>query len=154
MMETNFTYEMFDESVKNIARTLLDYPRIQKEAVIVTIPRGGLILAATLSYKLDRETTGKTHKRTEQSRYPVYSINDNVLWTMPIDTNIILVDDIYDTGQTMDAAFERLRHIGFIHIYGATLCTYKNRKPAIPKFFTAVQLPIDTDWIRFWWENV
>ncbi len=154
MTAMQFTYPEFDKSVREIAAHLLTFPRLQESAMIVTIPRGGLILAATLSYKLERDTVGKTHARTEQSRYPVYSIYDNILWSTPIGTNIILVDDIYDTGRTMDAALERLTTIGFVHMYACTLCVYKNRKPPLPHFYSPHKMAIDTDWIRFWWEEV
>ena len=83
--------------------------------LVVAITRGGLVPAGMLAYRLDlREilvagvefytTGGKTHEAPRFGHFP-----DAALLR---DQRILVVDEVWETGETMAAVFERIRAAG------------------------------------------
>ncbi len=69
---------------------------------IVAIPRGGLVPAALLSHALDVQQIHFAHRIAIPNVYDV----DGLDFSSP--DPILLVDDIYDSGETLDLLKERL----------------------------------------------
>jgi len=106
----NVTWEELDRLVGVLAEKVgTDYD------LVVAITRGGLVPAGMLAYRLDlREilvagvefytTGGKTHEAPRFGHFP-----DAALLR---DQEILVVDEVWETGETMAAVFERIRAAG------------------------------------------
>ena len=113
-MTIYFTWSEFDKSVEYISKKC----NCLKFSGIYGIPRGGLCLAVALSHKLNTKLVSEPLK------------------------NSLLVDDVYETGITLD--------------------TYKNVEGAMffvlfskvkPTWWNSVKLSPKEDWIVFPWEK-
>ncbi|MCC7574519.1 hypothetical protein KO361_02915 [Candidatus Woesearchaeota archaeon] len=95
----------------------------KKYDFIFGIPRGGLIIATLLSYKLNVPLV------LDESKLPSLS-------------NVLVVDDIADTGNTLS----KYESLGF----DSFTIFYKDKSIVKPAFFGEVKL--DETWIVFPWE--
>ena len=113
-MVNYFTWSEFDKSVDLIANKC----QFLKFSGIYGIPRGGLCLAVALSHKL--------------------KIN---LISQPIN-NALIVDDVYETGNTLNA---------FKDIEGAMFFVLFSKIK--PTWWNTVNISKKKEWIVFPWEN-
>ena len=109
-----FTWEEFDKSVEYIAQKC----KLSEFSGIYGIPRGGLCLAVALSHKLKVKLISKPLK------------------------NALIVDDVYETGLTLNA---------FRKIEGAMFFVLFSKKD--PTWWNTVNLSNQEEWIVFPWEN-
>ncbi len=106
----NVTWEELDRLVGELAGKVgSDYD------LVLAITRGGLVPAGILAYRLDlREilvagvefytSGGKTHDAPRFGHFP-----DTALLR---DRRILVVDEVWETGETMAAVFQRIRAAG------------------------------------------
>ena len=113
-MITFFTWSEFDKSVEHIANKC----KSLELSGIYGVPRGGLCLAVALSHKLKIELISEPIK------------------------NSLIVDDIYETGITLNA---------FKNIEGAMFFVLLSKKT--PTWWNTVKISKKKDWIVFPWEN-
>ena len=109
-----FTWKEFDKSVEQIANKC----KFLEFSGVYGVPRGGLCLAVALSHKL----------------------NVNLI-SEPIK-NSLIVDDIYETGVTLNT---------FKSIEGATF--YVLISKVKPTWWNSVNISKTNEWIVFPWEN-
>ena len=109
-----YTWDEFDKNVEFIA----DKFKFSKFSGIFGIPRGGLCLAVALSHKLNVK-----------------------LLSEPIK-NSLIVDDIYETGLTLNS---------FKKVEGATFFVLFSKK--VPTWWNTLNLSDQKEWIVFPWEN-
>ena len=109
-----FTWREFDKNVEYIAKKC----KFIKFSGIYGIPRGGLCLAVALSHRLNVK-----------------------LISEPIE-NSLIVDDIYETGITLNS---------LKNIEGAMFFVLFSKKE--PTWFNTVNLTQQKEWIVFPWEN-
>ena len=109
-----FTWKEFDKSVEQIANKC----KFLEFSGVYGVPRGGLCLAVALSHKL----------------------NINLI-SEPIK-NSLIVDDIYETGVTLNT---------FKSIEGATF--YVLISKVKPIWWNTVNISKTNEWIVFPWEN-
>ena len=109
-----YTWREFDKNVENIAKKC----KFIKFSGIYGIPRGGLCLAVALSHRLNIK-----------------------LISEPIE-NSLIVDDIYETGITLNS---------LKNIEGAMFFVLFSKKE--PTWFNTVNLTQQKEWIVFPWEN-
>ena len=91
--------------------------------------------------------------------YTDMSKGKNHIWAVPVmnikDKNIVLVDDIYDTGETLEIAVNHLSNPGTDniprHIIKAVLTT-KNTNSNIPHLVWGTAVDKDS-WVEFPWEG-
>ncbi len=113
-MISYFTWSEFDKSVEHIANEC----KLFEFSGIYGVPRGGLCLAVALSHKL--------------------KIN---LISEPIK-NSLIVDDIYETGITLNS---------FKDIEGAMFFVLFSK--VTPTWWNTVKISNKREWIVFPWEN-
>ena len=113
-MISYFTWSEFDKSVEYIANKC----RFREFSGIYGVPRGGICLAVALSHKLKIE-----------------------LITKPIK-NSLIVDDIYETGNTLNT---------FRDIEGAMFFVLFSKIK--PTWWNTVFISKKNQWIVFPWEN-
>ena len=109
-----FTWNEFDKSIEFIANK----SKIWKLSGIYGVPRGGLCLAVALSHKLNIKIIDKPQK------------------------NSLIVDDIYETGHTLN---------NFKNIEGVKIFVLFSKKK--PTWWNTVNLSQKKEWIVFPWEN-
>ena len=113
-MTTYFTWSDFDKSVEHIANKC----KSLEFSGIYGVPRGGLCLAVALSHKLKVNLISKPRK------------------------NSLIVDDIYETGITLNT---------FKDIEGAMFFVLFSKIK--PTWWNTVFISKKSEWIVFPWEN-
>ncbi|MGQ4833463.1 MAG: phosphoribosyltransferase [Candidatus Asgardarchaeia archaeon] len=118
--------------------------------VIIGISRGGLVVARMLSDLLDIDNVGSVRVKFyrqvgETMNEPIISQPVNV----PIEEkNVLLCDDVSDTGISLKAAYNHLLEYKPLTIKTATL-HYKPKTIFIPDFY----VEITPKWIIYPWER-
>ena len=113
-MFINFTWEEFDQSVEVISKKSREWDLNG----IYGIPRGGLCLAVALSHKLNLEVLSEPKE------------------------NILIVDDIYDSGKTLNSYKNYIGSKYFVLI-----------SKSKPTWWHTVHLLSKDQWIVFPWED-
>ena len=113
-MFINFTWEEFDKSVEVISKKSREWDLTG----IYGIPRGGLCLAVALSHKLNLEVLSEPKE------------------------NILIVDDIYDSGKTLNSYNKYIGSKYFVLI-----------SKSKPTWWHTVHLLCKDQWIIFPWED-
>jgi len=140
-----YAYENFkDDTIKLLAQV----KQFEPEA-IVGIARGGLTLSHAIAEGLDirdvqsirTELYDKIHKRESITIFGECSFKDK--------TKVLVVDDISDSGDTLEAVMKYLNsNFKTIEFKTATLF-YKKTSIYEPDFW----INDANDWINFFWEN-
>ncbi len=124
MKKIYLSWPEFNRAVLKLSKTLKKNRQIKN---IYGIPRGGLTLAVSLSHQLN---------------VPL------VLSESEISPQTLVVDDIYDTGKTINALFSRhnLRQAAF---------WFRNRETPLPENFEIISLGSkkSSEWLIFPWET-
>ena len=113
-MISYFTWSEFDKSVEHIANECKPFDF----SGIFGVPRGGLCLAVALSHKLEIDLISEPRK------------------------NSLIVDDIYETGTTLNT---------FKDIEGARFFVLISKIQ--PLWWNTVKISKKKEWIVFPWEN-
>lgn len=119
--------------------------RKQKVDVIVGISRGGLIPAVHLSHLLNVPLITLTHQTRDSIHEQQEVFTDKFKEENFAGKNVLVVDDICDTGTTFRAIKEQIPNALFYSII------YKTHSTFVPDYFYEED---DTDaWIDFYWEH-
>jgi len=143
-MIVKYTYDNFEKDVKNLIRRI-KYSSI-KFNTIVAIARGGLLLGVKLSHKL--KVPLLIISARSYNGYKQENLVFNASFTRPLESPALIVDDITDTGNTLQAVTNYISSMG-IDCKTATLC-YKEKSVIKPTWYCR---KVDNkDWIKFFWE--
>jgi hypoxanthine phosphoribosyltransferase len=114
---------------------------------IIGICRGGLIAATSLSYRLDIPLKIVTIQ-TYETRYTDVTISRSII----AGYNILLVDDIVDTGDTI----KQLQDIWQIDKIDTACLVYNDAQNKVSADYRHIIIDKDKDpeWITFWWDKV
>ena len=152
-----YTWQEMHELCKALAAQMQAIQLVNP--VIVGIARGGFFPALVLAHELgcrdlftmSVRTTATEDIRSKRSDPKIYGLND-----LPVvDKNVLLVDDVTNTGTTLQLARERLQDLGPKEII--TICPVwdtVNELSDKPLTKCAADYFIDTvhAWARFPWE--
>ena len=101
-------YITFDD----IKSELEDYKFADTIDVILCLTRGGLVPSGLISYKIECKDIINlkisSYEKEEQHNINLTPLNDKDLETLINAKHILVVDDIYDSGNTMNAVFSYL----------------------------------------------
>jgi|TARA_R100001224_G_C4019162_1_gene148757 xanthine phosphoribosyltransferase len=138
----------FDQ-VNILARLLATRAKKYNFTHIIGIARGGLVPAAIMSYELDLPLiTCSVSSYTENEKGKL-KINDDLnLSKFSKDSNLLVVDDICDTGETTDWVTQKLILGGIKH---EVACIFTKRRHVNKIKFYGTVVPEDK-WIVFPWE--
>ena len=129
----NLTWNDFDKAVQELSQQVL---RDGKPEVIVGIPRGGLPLAVAISHQLDVPLF-----------IPVYGHS----YAMISDKNILIVDDISDTGQEMKQQLLHADQFGCKNV--RTLVLIEREGTIQPTTYKWKWIDKNQGWVIFPWER-
>jgi len=139
------TWQDIDRCVRVLASKVKAY----RPDVVIGIARGGLIPAVMLSHLLRTEfdfvrilfyTDIEKHLERPLLLKPVTIRLQN--------KRVLIVDDVVDTGKTMQVAIEHVRHCGAMDVRTAALCC-KTRTLRTPDYYVEF---VD-HWVVFPWER-
>ena len=139
-----YTWDNFDRDMSLLTRRIKYAKFVPK--TLVALARGGLPAGVKLSHKLHAPLlimSAKSYSKEQQG-----NLAFNVSFTRPMESPILLIDDITDTGVTMKAVYEYITSMG-LEVKTATLF-YKKRSTFRPDWYlNEVGNPI---WVKFCWE--
>lgn len=156
----NYTYEMFQQDVDIIVEQVLQSDF--KPSFIAGFARGGLPLGVVLSHKLKIPFTpiivNKNHYQfagsdvTAEKVSTQFIIDPMLMYKVNhYDHNILIVDDIFDSGETISKFLE---YANFKKEQFRTACLIYNVTQPIEADFYGIEINRDEfkDWVNFWWE--
>lgn len=139
-----YSWKSFDRDTQKLIRLI--NKSNYKPQTIVAIAKGGLPLGVKLSNLLLVPLTiisAKSYKGTIQN-----SLMLNASYTVPLQSPVLLVDEVVDTGHTMSLVKEHLQ-LGGVEIRTATLF-YKEKSTIKPNW--SIHKIEETKWLIFPWE--
>jgi uncharacterized protein len=142
-----YTYNRLNKDIKNLVRRIR-YAKF-KPKTIVALARGGLIPGVWLSHILKAPLMIVSVKSYSEDRQQENTILLNSSYTVPIQSPILLIDEIADSGLTLKTVRKHFESIG-IEVKTATLL-YKKRSIIKPDWSMG-EIKDDT-WINFFWET-
>jgi hypoxanthine phosphoribosyltransferase len=147
MEEQHIPYDEIGILARAIARRVQDTESISH---VVGLARGGLIPATIISYVLDAPLLSygiSSYKGSKKSDN--FHINQTFnLIDLPRNAHLLVVDDICDTGDTMQHITQKLALASIRH---TTACIYTKEKHTKWLQHYGVVVP-DNKWIVFPWE--
>lgn len=111
MVNTLFTADDIDESIKRISNNIMNEYSPEEEIVIVCLLKGGLVFTSDLIRKIDRTIHVDFILASSYGNNFESSGNINIKLDISMDIhnkNVIVIDDIIDTGNTL---FEIKKHL-------------------------------------------
>jgi hypoxanthine phosphoribosyltransferase len=149
----DYTLKDFEEGVEHIYNNIQAIGQPFNRVVGVT--RGGLFLAARLSYKLDIPMTAMSWSTRDSTE------KESVAW-IPEDINngmrILLVDDIIDSGVTVKEIIQDWRdsvpdELDMENL-SVACCVLNTDQDYMPDFWhKTIERSKDDSWINFCWEK-
>lgn len=127
------TWSDFDESVRYLAAQI---ERDGKPEIVVGIPRGGLPLAVALSHYLD---------------VPFHAASSKLSYALIADKDIIIIDDISDTGQELRQQLLYADRFGCTDVRTAVMVERAGTVQSAT--YSWKYLSEDDGWIIFPWER-
>lgn len=144
MTKFKYTWKHFDKDISNLVRRI-KYSKF-KPKTIVGLARGGLVPGVKLSHALGVPLliiSAKSYEGFDQG-----ALAFNVSFTKPIESPVLLLDDICDSGKTMLSVYNYIKSIG-IEVKTATLF-YKDHSVFKPNWY--MDKAANKEWIVFPWE--
>ena len=144
---TIYTWLDFDEDVKNIYHRLLYDGWIPE--YIVGVKRGGLIPAIKLSHFLNKPLIMMSCqlRDSKDNEVRLYEVSE-----LPKDKNILIVDDICDSGDTFKKIKTVLFHSGFKNIKTCALYYNLSQNFIVDYGSRIIDRQTDSTWVVFPWE--
>ena len=142
--EINYTWNKFETDIAKLIRRIKDAKF--KPNTIVGIATGGLPMGVKLKNKLGVplliiSTASYEHKKQGQLIF-------NASFTRPIKSPVLVVDDICDTGHTMETVCSYLSSMGLTVKSGSLF--YKEHSVFKPTW--TINKVNNNAWIKFCWE--
>jgi len=136
------------------ARTIADRLKGQDITHVIGLARGGLIPATIISYELDVPllsyaiSSYKDTTKTDKFKVHQFIHFSDLKALKAVDPHVLVVDDICDTGETMQYIWRKLALAGIKAKY-ATLFTKKKHRKFLDHYGHVIP---DNKWIVFPWE--
>ena len=143
-LEYNWT--QFDDDCITLAKKIRGKFR---PATIIALARGGLCLGVKISHKLHQPlmiVSAKTYNENKKSSSTVLL---NSSYTLPLKSPVLIVDEIADSGKTLNIIKEHFESLG-VDVRTAVIL-YKKRSIIKPDFYCR-EVENNT-WVNFCWEN-
>ncbi len=137
----NYTFDEFQKDLQNLT--------IQKPDAILAIARGGLTFAHHLAEKLNIREVFSINAISYDKEKKLDSINIFNIPNLTNYRNILIVDDISDSGETFIEILKVLKNRYPNKIYSTIAIFYKPTS----KFKPDIYLHKTEEWINFFWEN-
>jgi len=137
----------FDGYVSKIANQLQSSQWIPD--YIVGVKRGGLIPAIKLSHMIDKPLIMMSCQLRDDTDNRVKLLEAEALSR---DRKILIVDDICDSGNTLQKIIEEIQNCGFLNVKIGALYYNTSQPFKIDYFAKVIDRSYDKRWIIFPWE--
>ncbi len=144
MSKIYYSYNEFRQDIKELASMLQD----KRYDAILAVARGGLTIGHFLALALDKRELFALNSIYYNKNQKLDSIK---LFNIPnLDSykRVLIVDDIVDSGDTMEAILERLNSLYPNKIFDVATIFYKKDAKIEPTY----ALKEANEWIEFFWE--
>ena len=153
MKKEEISWDYYFKLMQKLTTMISVYSQ-EKFDLVVGISRGGLIPALLMSQtwdvSLDIIVTSSYNKENQQMQLKIGKPSYLCFPDINKDSKILIVDDLVDSGKTMQAVVDLYRKKGFKNIKTAVLI-YKRSSEFDPDYFAA---GADEDtWIKFPYEK-
>ncbi|MCK4357835.1 MAG: phosphoribosyltransferase domain-containing protein [Candidatus Cloacimonetes bacterium] len=153
MKKEEISWDYYFKLMQKLTTIISVYAQ-EKFDLVVGISRGGLIPALLMSQtwdvSLDIIVTSSYNKENQQMQLKIGKPSYLCFPDINKDSKILIVDDLVDSGKTMQAVVDLYRKKGFKNIKTAVLI-YKRSSEFDPDYFAA---GADEDtWIKFPYEK-
>lgn len=152
-MALRIDYNTFNEAVQTLVEQVSTYGT--KYDAIVAPCRGGLVLGTVLSHKLGLPLypiMWSCRDKTTANSVPV-AVYDLAI----LKKNILLVEDIVDSGQTVQEIVEHMGHITSNYtkpkIDVAAIINNISQPVHVQFYAHMIDRRVDQAWVDFWWED-
>lgn len=143
----DYTYSMLNKDIKNLVRRI-KYAKFEPKTV-VALARGGLIPGVWLSHKLKAPLMVVSVKSYNDNREQENTVLLNSSYTVPLQSPILLIDEICDKGITLNTVKRHFESIGIV-VRTVTLL-YKEHSIIKPDW--VMQKVNNDNWVNFFWER-
>ena len=137
-----------------VARTIAGKFKKDKITHVIGLARGGLIPATIISYELNVPllsyaiSSYKDTTKTDKFKVHQFVHFSDLKSLKEVDPHVLVVDDIFDTGETMRYIWHKLT-LAAIKAKYATLFTKKKHRKFLDHYGHVIP---DNKWIVFPWE--
>jgi len=141
-----YSWRQFEEDCKVLTKKI-KRSKFQPKT-IVALARGGLTLGVKLSHSLHTPlmiVSAKTYNGEKQSLNTVLL---NSSYTVPLQSPILILDEIADSGKTLAVVMDHFKSLGVI-VKTATIL-YKKHSVTKPDYY--IKEVENEKWIEFPWE--
>ena len=139
-----YNYIQFEKDVKKI----VEYFKNKEIEAIVTLSRGGLSLAQFIAYRLEVRDVFSIRAIAYNGQKQLEEVKILDMPNLSNFNNILIVDDIIDSGKTIKTLLDFLKQKYNKNYYIASIY-YKNSAIIKPDFFCKIA----TNWVEFFWER-
>ena len=139
-----YSFSEFNEDVKKI----VSYFKNKQIEAIVTLSRGGMSLAQFIAYRLSVRDVFCIRAISYEENKQLDEVKILDLPNLDGFSNILIVDDIIDSGKTIKKLLDLLKQNYDKNYYIASIY-YKKSAIIKPDFFCKIA----TEWIEFFWER-
>ena len=129
--------------------------RFDKEFdAILCVTRGGLVPAGLLSYKLEVKDVFNIKvesytNENQQGELYVQNMTQRDISNLLLAKNVLVVDDVYDSGATMIAVVEELKKYGIEESQINTFCVITKQEEKVD--YSIFECDLET-WVVFPWD--
>jgi len=117
-------------------------------ATIIGMARGGLTISVKLSHRLHKPLMIVSCKTYDNNSKSMNTALLNSSYTVPLQSPVLIVDEIADSGKTLNIVAEHFKSLG-VDVRTATLL-YKKHSITKPNYY--VREVGDDSWTIFPWE--
>lgn len=154
MKKEEISWEYYFELVQRLMEIISTQAQ-EKFDLVVGISRGGLIPAVLMSQSwnipLDIIVTSSYNKENQQTQLKIGKPSYLCFPDINKDSEILIVDDLVDSGKTMQAVVDLYKEKGFKNIETSVLIYKRNSKFDPDHFAAGVD---ENTWIKFPYEEV
>jgi hypoxanthine phosphoribosyltransferase len=128
-----FTATHVERAIDNLAASISEKLE-EKNPIVISMMNGGMVLGGQLITKLGFPLqVSYVHARRDKDNAQSNAIHWLALPGEPVaGRSVLIVDDIYDEGQTMGAVVDRMRADGAAEVYVAVLVDKQHDRKARP----------------------
>jgi hypoxanthine phosphoribosyltransferase len=147
MKKLKYSWKQFDNDCDSLVRKIKRSKYNPK--TIVALARGGLCLGVRLSHRLKKPLLIISTKAYAENKKAMKTVILNSSYTVPLQSPILICDEISDTGITLDILKEHFETLA-VEIKTCTLL-YKPRTKVKPDYFC--KEVANDSWVTFCWEE-
>ena len=143
-----YSWHEFDKDTHNLCSQIKN--KSWEPDFIIGIKRGGLVPATKISHLLDKPLMVISYQSRDSSRLDIDLLEVSHL---PLKSQLLLVDDICDSGDTLQKIFKRLTSLNFEFMKSCSLYYNPSQLFKVDFYEKTIDRRYDQRWVIFPWES-